>query len=803
MAGNPPKTITLDNLNTFLSCLKAEKGEPNGFASLDSNGKIPASQLSEDVANITVTADEFSPNKSYQVDDYVIYEGDLYVCTANHSGAWDSTHFVISNITNELNKRQNKTLDTPITVENIQYTTVEGAINAINNNTVKSSKVGTSNGIASLDSTGRVPSTQLPSYVDDVEEYASTTVFPAQGESSKIYVALDTNKIYRWGGTGYVEISESLAIGETATTAFAGNRGKAIEDKIPSNASSSNKLATIADIPIVSGFIPTTEKGAPNGVAALDATGKVSASQLPSMSGGSGIKDFTAKTWTGLTEFEGKYVWSDGTNTYYSDLHTQYVLNKETSEWETTTWYLDNGSTFYFSGDNIWTDGDDIYYDTVSYILNKSTLAWEKNTWSGQKIYSVNKIWSDGNNTYYSEEGNNYVLNKQTSTWENKTWYGLTNINGASVWTDGDNIYVNDFENDYVLNKQTSTWEAKTWQGFSGVSGLGIWTDKSNIYYSNGTRQYILDRSSSTWISKTWKGLNDFYAEYIWTDGSDMYYSKDNAHYILYSIGIDVLLGQPDGIATLDSNGKVPSSQLTIGQANGIASLDSNGKVPASQLPTDTGLMIKKATFKIYSRGGSEYDTKDLIRELGDFIGELLYNYDSSTHKYGTRKAELMYFTLSDEMDEYKNHNNSNEYWFNPYDYNRYSSRLSSVDNMLKNIKYTTVDSNRYGASSRPTEVVYMYQSPLDKYDNNSDFVRLLQVRIILPDIGIRYSNGDINNNAIASIYSGYNFISLSQLCYDSNTGNYVEIGTGNYISYRDIADTSLYQTITVYYHDL
>ena len=74
---------------------------------------------------------------------------------------------------------------------------------------------------------GKIPAAELPSYVDDVLEYANTAAFPAAGESGKIYIATDTNKTYRWGGTGYAEISESLALGETASTAYAGNKGKA------------------------------------------------------------------------------------------------------------------------------------------------------------------------------------------------------------------------------------------------------------------------------------------------------------------------------------------------------------------------------------------------------------------------------------------------------------------------------------------------------------------------------------------------------------------------------------------------
>ncbi len=73
---------------------------------------------------------------------------------------------------------------------------------------------------------GKVPASQLPSYVSDVAEYSNLSAFPATGESAKIYVAKDTNKTYRWSGTGYVEVSASIALGETSSTAYRGDRGK-------------------------------------------------------------------------------------------------------------------------------------------------------------------------------------------------------------------------------------------------------------------------------------------------------------------------------------------------------------------------------------------------------------------------------------------------------------------------------------------------------------------------------------------------------------------------------------------------
>lgn len=113
-------------------------------------------------------------------------------------------------------------------------------------------KKGQANGVAELDANGKVPSSQLPSYVDDVVEgyfmpngYTDGTddfwtdkssnqssvrkLYP-NDLSSKIYVDKDTNKTYRWSGSTFVEISSSLALGETSSTAFPGDRGKALED---------------------------------------------------------------------------------------------------------------------------------------------------------------------------------------------------------------------------------------------------------------------------------------------------------------------------------------------------------------------------------------------------------------------------------------------------------------------------------------------------------------------------------------------------------------------------------------------
>lgn len=74
---------------------------------------------------------------------------------------------------------------------------------------------------------GTIAAANLPSYVDDVLEYASLSKFPTKGESGKIYTALDTNKIYRWSGSAYVVISETIALGITHSSAGYGDESRA------------------------------------------------------------------------------------------------------------------------------------------------------------------------------------------------------------------------------------------------------------------------------------------------------------------------------------------------------------------------------------------------------------------------------------------------------------------------------------------------------------------------------------------------------------------------------------------------
>lgn len=148
---------------------------------------------------------------------------------------------------------------------------VMDAVNSLSTATgdlyVKKTLIGAKNGVASLDANGIIPASQLPSYVDDViegyynagkfyKEEAHTTAIT--GESGKIYVDLTTLKTYRWSGTAYVVISETLALGETASTAFRGDYGKVAYDH--SKAAHARVDATKVEASEKNGYVKVTDK---------------------------------------------------------------------------------------------------------------------------------------------------------------------------------------------------------------------------------------------------------------------------------------------------------------------------------------------------------------------------------------------------------------------------------------------------------------------------------------------------------------------------------------------------------------
>jgi hypothetical protein len=226
--------------------------------------------------------------------------------------------------------------------------------------------------------------------------------------------------------------------------------------------------------------------------------------------------------WEGVSSIGSNYIWTDGTDIYYSYYGIHYVLNRETNTWKSKTW---NGLTD-FNGDYIWTDGKNIYLSDDSskqYVLNGNT--WKAKDWNSISFYGHN-VWTDGTNIYLSEPNDQYVL--KNGAWEAKTWKGFNPI-GQYIWTDGTNIYSSDSNNGvsthYILDKTTSTWTSKTWKGLTNFWGGGVWSDGTNTYYANS---YVL--KGDTWESVT-LGASGAYG---WTDGKNLYVSIDGDKQYLF-----------------------------------------------------------------------------------------------------------------------------------------------------------------------------------------------------------------------------------------------------------------------------
>lgn len=196
-------TVPLEALqgSVLTKMQKMLSAQQDNFAIFDNGGQVVDSNISKDI----VPSNASSSNQLATKNDIKTYTGNNGI---------------------DIDGNNNITLDISyLTASRVGY--------------IPSTEKGSNNGVAELDSAGKVPSAQLPSYVDDViEAYKDGNNFYTDSahtqlitpESSKIYVDLTTDTTWRWGGTVYVQINEGLALGETSSTAYRGDRGKIAYD---------------------------------------------------------------------------------------------------------------------------------------------------------------------------------------------------------------------------------------------------------------------------------------------------------------------------------------------------------------------------------------------------------------------------------------------------------------------------------------------------------------------------------------------------------------------------------------------
>ena len=273
LGGNETPDYLVISAEEILEKLKTVDGSDSGLDADTLDGKHASEfAILSDIGDIDISGDTIVQNINYSnsiIDDKNLSANvnDTILKKHNHTNksvldtitqalvnSWNSAVTHISDITKHITSNERELWNTVSNKSDLNHTHIETDITNLDkytktetdnklgikadktyvdtelNKKLDSSLKGIINGLAELDETGKVPSSQLPSYVDDVLEFDDYNNFPTIGENGKIYIAIDTNKTYRWGGASYVPISSDLALGETSSTAYRGDRGKIAYD---------------------------------------------------------------------------------------------------------------------------------------------------------------------------------------------------------------------------------------------------------------------------------------------------------------------------------------------------------------------------------------------------------------------------------------------------------------------------------------------------------------------------------------------------------------------------------------------
>lgn len=425
-------------------------GQVNGIATLGSDGKVSPSQLPTDID----TTYQFSQSgNSLQV--------------GVNGGAKDTVY-------------------TPT----ITKSTV-GLDNVTNDAQVKRTEMGAASGVATLDDNGKVPASQLPSYVDDVLEYADRSSFPQTGETGKIYVDKSTNITWRWGGSDYVEISPSLALGETSSTAYAGDKGKALADKLSGIESGAqvHRAPTTAEVKNALGTGSGTVK-----YLREDGTWATPPNSQYSFVDKDATLDWgTRSTVATAGDVDIHVTMPSNPNTNTARLQVSDTANKRINTKESTGNYLQfTGGTNKFSvsdGTNTFDVGitPSVSFPvtsvvgqtgevTVSQIASALTGAGYKLT---DTIYSLPAAASNtlgGIKTGYTTDARNYKvsLDSSSNAYVNVPWSDTTYSAGTGISLSGTTFGINSTYQDYISHGNTAyNWGNHANAGYASASSLG------------------------------------------------------------------------------------------------------------------------------------------------------------------------------------------------------------------------------------------------------------------------------------------------------------------------------------------
>lgn len=384
---------------------------------------------------------------------------------------------------------------------------------------------------------GTVPASQLPSYVDDVLEYANFAGLPVAGETGKIYVTLDTNLTYRWSGTQYTEISVSLALGETSSTAYRGDRGKTAYDH--SQTTGNPHGATLANvgigsltqysIPVVGATYLENSPLSYNAnlyytkddIRAVSTIGLAFINNTPAtlaipvqkptyilQQGTAWDTDGSSDTWKGSIRFTPV----SGSTTSGK---WEFVSQKN-SDAETTPIYITTGGNIYSSG-NVYTYnlinrdsanygrfylGTDVVSSYISRAMSDAFSVLAINNASSTSTGHTLDLQSEGvTNIYFTKLG---MMNLPTTT----STAGQILINGVRYFhaysdptSNGKNLFIGEMAGNFTLAKTGSnTYEASKNTGIGYYTFNALTTGYYNTSLGYGTGQNLTTGMNNTFV---------------------------------------------------------------------------------------------------------------------------------------------------------------------------------------------------------------------------------------------------------------------------------------------------------------